>query len=377
MYSIIIGENMTEIRVDKNSEISSVTRTDEGYLRIKAPVARSGIYKYRLSDGSIQREFIPPETLFNSDSLDTLKLKPVTRDHPSNFVDSKSFNRDAVGFTSEQIDSDKNMIYVDFLVTSQDGIDFIESGVNQLSPAYQCDVIKQSGITESGEHYDAIQRNRVYNHLALVDKARGGSSLSFKMDGEDVDCGIETNDSITEGDEPMAKSVRIDGVDHSVEDSVAEHIASLNQKAEKVDSLENEKITLEAKIDAKDAEIEALKQSVITDAEIQARVDSRVALISTAKEFVGEELKTDGDDLSVMEQVVLKAFPQSKEKMDSYEGESKTVYCKALFDAAIDSKAKDQDAKNREKLNKKDHSDKREDSESKFVEAIQNKWKDA
>jgi hypothetical protein len=373
-----MGECM-EIRVDKISEISSVTKTDEGYLRIKAPVARTGVYKYRLPDGSIQREYIPPDTLFSEDSIDSLKLKPVTKSHPSKFVDSKSFNQEAVGFTSEKIDAEheSKLLMVDFLVTSEDGISYINSGVNQLSPAYTCEVEMVSGLSPDGERYDAVQRNRKYNHLALVDKARGGDLLSFKMDSEDdTEIGIQTDVIITEGDGKMAKSIKIDGVDHAIEDSVATHIAELNKEIEKIDSLENEKVSLQAKIDAKDAEIETLKQSQISEEEINKRVDSKVSVIEAAKKVLGDCVKTDSSEDEIMTEVVLNKFPQYKEKIDSYEGESKSVYLKALFDASMDFEAKSVSAENRKSM-KSDSKEPKVDSREKFIEMIENKYKEA
>ena len=366
---------MEVLRFDRAQKLTSVERTDEGYLRITAPIAKCSIYTYRLDDGTIQREYVPPTTLFSQDSIDTLKLKPVTNNHPKSFVKSDSFKNLSIGVVGESIVQDRDKLVATFIISSQDGIDAVDSGKNQLSPAYTCEVLQQSGITPDGQHYDAVQINRRYNHLALVPKARGGDELSFKMDSSDTEYGIETIATNNNKESYMATSIRIDGVDHAIENPVvASHIATLTVKADKLDAMESQltelntaKVELSAKLDAKDAEIVDLKAKS-SDEAIAKRVDAKVALISTAKEILGDELKADASDEAIMESVILKVSPEAK--LDGFDGDMKSVYLKARFDAAVEMFSKDAVADQRKQTRKSDSNDTKIDYRQARIDAL-------
>ena len=61
--------------------------TDEGFLIGVACVTNTGIFPYMLPDGTIRNELRLPEEVFADDSLETLKGKPLTDDHPDVGVD--------------------------------------------------------------------------------------------------------------------------------------------------------------------------------------------------------------------------------------------------------------------------------------------------
>lgn len=321
------------IRFDKACTIRKVDTTDEGYLLITAPIAKSSIYSYRLDDGSIQREYIPSETLFNQDSINTLKLKPVTNNHPKKFVKRDSYSKLAIGTTGENIGQDGEYLVATFIVSDSKAIDAINSGKNQLSPAYECDVVLEHGITPEGERYDAIQKNRRYNHLALVDRARGGNDLTFRLDSDDS----IIPDTINErGDSPMPK-INLDGIDHELDNpAIATHIAKLTAK---VDSLEgeitaNKTALVQAKADSDGLTAELTKlRADSTSEKIDGLVKARVALIEAAKPILGKDFKADASDLDIMQAVVLKQCPEAK--FDGYTGEMAEVYTKARFDGVI------------------------------------------
>ena len=62
------------------------TRTAEGFLTGRAIVTSIGVFTYQYADGTVLRELRLPEEVFASESLDTMKLKPVTNEHPDGFV---------------------------------------------------------------------------------------------------------------------------------------------------------------------------------------------------------------------------------------------------------------------------------------------------
>src|SRR5690606_9506592 len=56
--------------------------TPQGGIRAPARFARSGVLEYDLPDGSKQREWIPPEELFEPTSMAMLHDAPITIQHP-------------------------------------------------------------------------------------------------------------------------------------------------------------------------------------------------------------------------------------------------------------------------------------------------------
>lgn len=179
-------------------KIGQMRKTDEGYLTGKAPIAKVGIMSYLLNDGSIIKEFVSKDTLFEVDSMESLKMKPVTDTHPlERTLDSKSVKRRKVGFTGETINKEDNFLTTSMVITDDDTIHNINDGRQELSPGYTCELDMSPGEF-NGEHYDAIQLKRRYNHVAICDKARGGDELKLHLDSKEIDNlgGFEINDAV-------------------------------------------------------------------------------------------------------------------------------------------------------------------------------------
>lgn len=367
---------MSFLRIDRKflKGSTTVTKTDEGYLSVTAPIARTGVYKYVQPDGTIQREYIPPTTLFSQDSIETLQLKPVTNNHPFNFVNTDSYQDLSVGSVGETIVQEGDKLVAKFMITSQDAIDAVNEGRLQLSPAYSCGLDFTSGVTDDGEHYDAIQIDRKYNHLAIVDKARGGDELNFKMDG-DLDIGVETNKNynLIERDS-MKKTIRIDSVDHEVGDEVASHISALSVRADNAeDSLvakEAEVSTLQAKLDSAEEEVEQLTLKLDSTDKIDERVDAKINLITTAMSVLGEDgFKKSDSDEDIKKAVVLKVYPKAEPKLDSCDD----AYLNARFDSAVESFEDQGIAQQRADMD--EPSDPKPKASKERVDSLQNRWK--
>lgn len=175
-------------------KIGQMKKTDEGYLSGQAPIAKVGIMSYLRADGSIIKELVSEDTLFEIESMDSLKMKPVTDTHPmERKLDSKSVKRRKIGFTGETIIKEDNFLITSMLITDADAIDNINEGRQELSPGYTCDLLIKPGEFD-GEHYDAVQLKRRYNHVAVCDKARGGNDLKLYIDNIDHLDGFEVNE---------------------------------------------------------------------------------------------------------------------------------------------------------------------------------------
>lgn len=165
----------------------SMKRTDEGYLRGNAAVAKVGILQYLLPNGTIRKELVPAETLFNKDSMSSLQMQPITDTHPPEvLLDKKTVKRRRVGMTGENNKQDGDFLVTSAVITDEDAIASVESGRQQLSPGYRCSLVLQKGIYK-GVEFDAVQVGRRYNHVAICDRARGGSDLKLNLDSIDVE----------------------------------------------------------------------------------------------------------------------------------------------------------------------------------------------
>ena len=85
-------------------------RTAEGFLKGRAIVTSIGVFNYRRADGSIQRELRLPEEVFSTGTLDSLKMKPVTLNHPNEFVTSENAGELSVGSLGDNPSSGTQII---------------------------------------------------------------------------------------------------------------------------------------------------------------------------------------------------------------------------------------------------------------------------
>lgn len=153
-------------------------RTSEGFIEDSPIVGRTGILEYMRPDGTIEREYRPPEEAFNEQSLLSLKGKPITVGHHGR-VDSH--NVDSIHPIGTVLSSgrkeDTNDIVADIILYT------LPTQDRELSCGYTLDLDMTEGVTPEGEHYDAIQRNIRYNHLAVVARGRAGVAR-LNMDGD-------------------------------------------------------------------------------------------------------------------------------------------------------------------------------------------------
>lgn len=170
-----------DYRIDKGGRITS-KMDDNGFLRIDGIAAHVGILEYMDEDGSIIREFVPEETLFEPASLASLIGAPVTLQHPPEMVTPSNYSKYAQGAVINA-NRDGESLNVSMSIIGNDALHAIESGTDELSPGYSVDLDETPGEWK-GQHYDRIQRTRRYNHHAVVDEARGGKVCSLRFDGK-------------------------------------------------------------------------------------------------------------------------------------------------------------------------------------------------
>jgi len=321
-----------------------------GWLKADAAIARAGIQSYRRGDGSVRREFRPPEEVFDSAAMASFAMVPVTDNHPADGLltaeNTREYQR---GHLGETVRRDGDKVRATVLVTDADLVKRVLAGKQQLSAGYVCDLEDAPGEYQ-GERYDCVQRSVKGNHVAVVDVARGGPELRLKLDAADGEAlPLDTReDPAIRGDRegnappernasarehPMVK-VKIDGIEVEVANEQAAQLIerALASREEKADTAE--KAVKQVRADAEQAattaksETEAFRaratvaESKVTELEktrkdaqdaLPGLVRARVALEEKAKGILGAEAKIDAlSDRKIKEAVVMKLLPDVK-----------------------------------------------------------------
>jgi hypothetical protein len=173
---------------------ANVRYTSGGYLVANPRVARTGIQQYYGYELGLQgadanriiNVYRSESEVFKDEALRSLAHKPVTRDHPPTGVNSTNWKDVAVGSVGSDILRDGEFIRIPMTLMDAGAIDAFKRGTRQLSLGYTCDIDMASGVTPEGIKYDARQKNITINHLAQVDKARGGSRLTIGDSADDA-----------------------------------------------------------------------------------------------------------------------------------------------------------------------------------------------
>lgn len=367
------------VRVDR-STFPKVSRTPEGYLRGEAVVTRLGVFLYTNPDGSVRRELRHPDDVLKADSLATLGMIPITVDHPKQLVTSENAAELSVGMTGENPRIDGRNIIVPLTVTHADGILAVNDGIQELSCGYSVELVPEVG-EYNGEPYTHRQTNIVYNHLALVSKARAGSSARLNLDGAAVQS-IDQPGELKMSEKLV--SVNLDGLNYDA----APEVAKALQKAQaRIDEMEEEKEEekedmkatkadmqkkideYQAKIDEMKAEMDKMKETN-SDSAIDKAVTERLELIGKASKIVKDSAELAGKNARQIMEATIKA----KYADINLDGKSDD-YVSARFDAIIDAIPADAAADAVAKTTPKQTNGDRKDPRADALEAILNQSK--
>jgi hypothetical protein len=299
--------------------------TPEGYLAGEAIATRTGVFEYVNADGTIRKELRHPDDILENESLATLKLKPVTDNHPSVLVNADNAGVYQVGTTGETVRVDGGNIAVSFVVTDKATVEKIKANKKrELSLGYTLDLVEEAGVF-NGDSYTHRQTNVRYNHLAIVQKARAGRLARINMDGVAVQLhhNDKEDDSMTEKE---MQTVNLDGLTYRADAEVAKAFEKA-LKGEKQARLDSE--SLKGQVDELKAQLEAVKATHNDEAMAQA-VAERVVLLETAKRVVNVDALQGSSDRLIKETVI-----KAKHEAINLDGKSDD-YVNARFDALIE-----------------------------------------
>lgn len=380
----------------------------DGFLRVKARIARTGCQEY-MENGEIIYEYrSPAEVRASMSSLDQLG---IIIDHKA-MIDSDNKDTLVKGLTSnvrfEETDSvtGDGWVVADICIFASDAIIAALTSHTELSCGYDCDVITVSGIWTDNEgslgkkgksyKYRYTQKDIVGNHVALVPMARAGRKATF-FDSQSVKARFDSdnisvnnnhtdatdgvlNKNMEKNDKGAASHSKNEGrnLGGEVEDTeicleteeetqefdmyecdlgtfpitkdgFSEMMAKFKaykEKAKNAGSVANTKgnkkgdsiDVLQAKLDAKDAQIDALTKQLdsrMDSNQIGNEITARLALWAIAKPL----LRVDSIDANLsqleIKQAILKVVHP---KLDTKITNGNEIYVNTLWEIYEDSK---------------------------------------
>jgi len=378
------------------SPIEKYEMTPEGYLRVWASIARTGIQHYTDADGSIRKEFRPETEVASPESLASFAGKAITMEHPPVLLDSENTKDYQIGFTGSEIVYDNGFVKAVMTVTDRETIDKVMRGdVREVSAGYRVNYDPTPGVTDSGEHYDGIQKEISGNHVAIVRRGRAGPQVRLHLDR--LDAADPSLISIEEN-QTMSAKVNFDGAEFEVSESVALAITKEREDAKmsyedmkkkydelqaaadsmksemdamaeemkgKMDSAEGRADALAEQVDSLKAELEEAKQI-----NVDSIVEDRLALISKAKPVLDSAYEFSGKSAREVMVDAIKAVRGDSVALD----ERSDDYVQAMFDTISEDAAGRADST--EDLRKAVASIATPASApSSYMEKLQNAWK--
>jgi hypothetical protein len=315
--------------------LDKAERTPQGGLRVPAFVTRTGIFEYKLADGTIQREYRPEEEVFHADALATLEDAPVTDLHPTSFVNPSNYRNLERGHARNVARKDE-FVSATLVIQDADMVRAIEAGErSEISLGYTCDLDLTPGEF-NGEKYDAVQRNIRNNHVAVGPEkwGRAGAEVRMRLDrnGNALPAGTqESSMKKKDEDAPAATSekpivaaatdaepmVAVPGevcpcCKQMVPKAETETVAVVDKEPDAAPAPKTDSKLL-ARLDALEASNKQLKAELAEARDPKRRADEAAAFIALRElaAAYGVE-KADGTVDELNAAIVAKAFPTIK-----------------------------------------------------------------
>jgi hypothetical protein len=339
-----------------------------GSLLVTGYAAREGVLVYRNADGTTTREFVPLKTL--KDSAKTLGRAAVTLEHPDEDVTPENVGELGVGDVGSKITiHDDGYVEVTAAVRRADALEAVRAGKVELSPGYSVRIDPTPGEHPVYGRYDAVQVERVVNHLAIVDRARGGETIRIRADSAvattvigaskpthpgmprsggrvntrflallsllGITQRIDSDDAAIDA-AVDAVGKRKDAADRSISEAQARHDAAINDLKAKLTAAEAARDVEKKRADDASAELATIKASETARADAAARTeletlatgmgldpkaspDTKALKRAIATKHLGE-LKADADDsyVAVVVDIAQKEF--TKKNADRQDG---------------------------------------------------------
>ncbi|UAB76968.1 DUF2213 domain-containing protein [Erythrobacter sp. SCSIO 43205] len=308
-------------------------RTRDGFLKVRARAARTGIYDYAghevdpenkhgLRDKATVKVYRPGDEVFDRASLASFVGKPITDNHPESPVNRDNWRDHARGTIMGAV-RDGEYVAFDLMLTDGATIDAVEAGKRELSNGYATDLKFEPGLAPDGTAYDAVQTSITGNHIALVDRGRAGSDCRISDRFAVCDANPASVAELSNDKGKAMKKITLDGlqVDLSDADAVSAAFDKLTAKVEGAEkALTDANAAHDKALAAKDAEIDDLKSKVVDQAAIDALADAKADVVAKAKAVCGDKLgDTAGKTVTEVRRMALDAAKiDCTDKSDDY-----------------------------------------------------------
>jgi hypothetical protein len=290
--------------------------TPEGYLLCRdVRLARTGILIY--GDGEVPVKpdntgliqiYRGEDVLFSPTTISSGEGKPVTNDHPDDWVSPENWKIFSGG-SGHNIHrgegEDAEYLMGDLLVMDKEAIDAVMAGKVEISLGYDAEYTEVS----PGK---GVQSNIVINHIALVDKGRCGSRCSIgdsfmttKVKKKKLSFADRIRNLVKTGDADEAEKIA-----KAVEDEELEIPTEDEETGEDDDGKTSDALSLQIlkKLNTMDARLDKLEKKKTKDSEKE----------ETEDDDEGEDGKETKDDILEAEE----AAKLSENGVQSYTGDS-------------------------------------------------------
>lgn len=331
----------TVFRLDLSSgEVSERRRTQQGGLVAKANLTRTGIFTYRMPDGSSRRELRHPDEVFHPDSLATYPGATVTIDHPGR-VTPQNYRSVTHGHVGHGARPNGDFVAGEVHLQDAKAIDDAENDkLREISCGYTCDIDPTPG-TYRGEPYDVAQKNIRINHVALGPAGWGrmGPETRLRLDSNEAISGegdatsYVRDDSNELEDSPMAMTAEEKAAyEKAIADAATANAALSTARQDAATSgaelatlrTENEALKLQQERARNDST--AAERQAHADAETQKLVAELVGLhadarmvFATVEDPEGKKWKADGKNAEAIRFEVI-GHLEPKLRLDSLKG---------------------------------------------------------
>jgi uncharacterized protein len=323
---------MKQTKFTDTAPIGQIRDTADGYLVALSRVARSGVQDYLASElglmgNHIVRVMRHPDDVFAKDAMSSLSHAPVTVDHPAVMVDAENWREFAVGEVGDNVLRDGEWLSVPLILKDAKGIGAARTTHKEISMGYTANLVD----APEGSDWDLEMKDIRFNHLAIVPKGRAGSEARIgdgavnwgaapQLQRETIQMDMKT---IVVGD----KAVQIAATDADIVTKlIADHKATIDAKDTQIGELK--------------AECAAASAKVLTDAQIEARVADRVAVIDKAKTLVADYDASGKSVADIKREVVLSVYGADAAGVDVSDAEVNGIF-RVMAPVKVDDSARD------------------------------------
>ncbi|MEJ8308595.1 DUF2213 domain-containing protein [Agrobacterium larrymoorei] len=310
-----------QIRDSLTVDAAGLTLTRDGYVVGEAKVSRAfNVQQYYGAELGLMGDearkvfgvYRDPEVVFDERSMLSLAGRPVTRGHPDGEVNASNWRDLAKGTMGGTIKRDGEHVVASMVIMDADSAKEVMEGARALSAGYTVSVVRDEGIAPDGTPYQFRQAGELrFNHVAYLpdNNPRAGNT---RIGDAWRDKGLAPITPSTKEDKMSDALKTVVLGDKAVQVAVSDLAAVEAFKADAAKALSDAKAEHDKAIAAKDAElakrdakIDELTGKVLSDADLDKRVQERADLIAVAK-TIAKDVKTEGlSDAAIRKAVVV------------------------------------------------------------------------